>query len=332
MFSILDGGNGSCLGRDHPDLMWQPFAAQLEPEKLRNTHKKFVEAGADIITTFTYGVNPDSVRRTLLLAKSQDRRMMIKSLGGDAKNGPCAHEILDRISSSTETVDKLIEQIIFAATRVAKFEGIMIAGSISLGDSYDPSPCTQGWSAVYKSMAESFRQAGADVVLLETVSSMDAIEAMLPLLQNPPLPIWVSLSVKDGYLLDGAPLLKVLDKLSGLPALTLANCCSMEAALRFCEIAKEHGVSFGCYPNAATDETEADHTPFRFEDAVQEWFPVETSDSDDTEKDSSMSGVTFADACQGYVNVGASVIGGCCQITPNDIRQLFDLRVDLNGR
>lgn len=62
---ILDGAMGSLLQQHKIEIrgsMWMTFANINNPEVVIDIHKKYIEAGADIITTNTFRTNPSSVQ------------------------------------------------------------------------------------------------------------------------------------------------------------------------------------------------------------------------------------------------------------------------------
>src|ERR1700675_1237253 len=63
---LLDGGTGrELLKRGVPILteIWSATALDLAPDIVRQVHADFIEAGADIITTNTYGISRERVAR-----------------------------------------------------------------------------------------------------------------------------------------------------------------------------------------------------------------------------------------------------------------------------
>ena len=60
---ILDGAMGSLLqqkGFRSKDSAWMTYVNSESPETIISIHKNYIEAGADIITTNTFGTNPSS--------------------------------------------------------------------------------------------------------------------------------------------------------------------------------------------------------------------------------------------------------------------------------
>jgi homocysteine S-methyltransferase len=58
---ILDGAMGSLLQQmkvKSKGSLWMSYANIEDPEKVYSVHKKYIQAGADIITTNTFRTNP----------------------------------------------------------------------------------------------------------------------------------------------------------------------------------------------------------------------------------------------------------------------------------
>ena len=54
---VCDGGTGSLVAQAHPGLHCIESANLEHPETVQNTHLAFIEAGAQIISTNTFGAN-----------------------------------------------------------------------------------------------------------------------------------------------------------------------------------------------------------------------------------------------------------------------------------
>ena len=61
---MLDGGVATELGRTRPDArpqtdeaLWGPWALVYAPDAVRAVHRSYLDAGCDVISTNTWGVN-----------------------------------------------------------------------------------------------------------------------------------------------------------------------------------------------------------------------------------------------------------------------------------
>jgi len=62
---ILDGAMGSMLQSlnvKSKGSLWMSYANIEDPEKVYSIHKKYIDAGADIITTNTFRTNPAALK------------------------------------------------------------------------------------------------------------------------------------------------------------------------------------------------------------------------------------------------------------------------------
>ncbi len=63
---ILDGGIGAELEKNGADMdkdLWCGKCSVDSPELVRKVHERYIDAGADVITTNTYGTTPISMKQ-----------------------------------------------------------------------------------------------------------------------------------------------------------------------------------------------------------------------------------------------------------------------------
>lgn len=190
----------------------------------------------------------------------------------------------------------------------------IIAGSMGpLGESYRPdlTPAVEVSAPLYAEKARILA-AHVDVILLETMSSLGLARGALKGAQAAGLPVWLSVSVDDrdgSRLRSGEPIAGLRDLIAEFPAAAvLANCSMPEAMLAALKELSNMGLPFGAYANgfseisslplpdavAAPEYTHRhDLTPERYTAFVMEW-----------------------------VKLGATIVGGCCEVGPAHIRHL----------
>lgn len=146
---LADGATGTnffnmgLLSGDAPEL-WN----EDEPEKVRNLHRSFVEAGSDIILTNTFGGN----RNRLKLHDAQDRAREL-----NRKAAILAREIAD---SAGKTV--------------------LVAGSVGpTGELFEPLGALTHEDAVasFSEQMAGLKEGGADILWIETMSAKEEILA-----------------------------------------------------------------------------------------------------------------------------------------------------------
>lgn len=190
----------------------------------------------------------------------------------------------------------------------------LIAGSMGpLGESYRPdlTPDVAVSAPIYAEKARILAP-HVDVILLETMSSLGLAEGALMGAQAAGKPVWLSVSVHDrdgSKLRSGEPVSALRDLVAAYPtAAVLANCSMPEAMAEAMRALAPIGLPFGAYANgfseisslplpdavAAPDYTHRhDLTPERYTAFVMQW-----------------------------IDLGASIVGGCCEVGPAHIRHL----------
>lgn len=190
----------------------------------------------------------------------------------------------------------------------------LVAGSLGpLGFSYQPDKCPPADEAakIYHQICK-VQADFVDLFLFETMSSVDQARGALMGSSGFGKPVWLSLSVddKDGSklrsgenLTDILPLLKEFQ-----PAAVLVNCSVPEAVTNAVPLLVGNGIPVGAYANGFVSIADAfDHVGA-------------TVDVLETRKD--LGPVAYADFAQKWVNAGATIIGGCCEVGPAHIALL----------
>lgn len=197
---VADGAMGTTLfslgleGGGCPELL-----NLTEADLVEKVHRSFIEAGADIILTNTFGGN----RRRLAL-----------------------HGLQDRVAELNRTA---VER---AAAAVADADRpIAIAGSIGpTGDLFEPlGPLShEAGVDVFAEQATALAEAGADVLWVETLSSWEELEAAVDATSGLGLPVATTLSFDtNGRTMMGISASQVARWWSGRadsPAAFGANC------------------------------------------------------------------------------------------------------------
>ena len=146
---LADGATGTNyfnmgLQSGDPPEAWN---AEL-PERVRDLHQSFVEAGADLILTNTFGANR--------------RRMRLHALDG-------------QVSEINAQAARIAREVADAAGRP-----VVVAGSVGpTGDLFEPlGELTRDEAiAAFREQMTGLAEGGADVIWIETMSAVDEIEA-----------------------------------------------------------------------------------------------------------------------------------------------------------
>jgi len=261
------------------------------PDVILDIHREYLEAGADIIETNTFGAT----------SVAQD----------DYQLGPLAYEMnLESARLAKKACDE------FSSADKPRF----VAGAIG------PTPKTASISpdvndpgarnvtfeelrAAYREQAEALYEGGADIFLVETIfDTLNAKAALFALEEffeekQVRLPVMISGTVTDasGRILSGQTVEAFWNSLRHAKPITFGLNCALGAALMrpyIAELAKVCDTAVSCYPNAGLpnpmSETGFDETP---------------------EMTSRLLGEFSGD---GLVNL----VGGCCGTTPAHIRAI----------
>ena len=126
------------------------------------------------------------------------------------------------------------------------------------------------------------------------------------------LPVWLAVSVED---FDGSKLRSGENLADLAPVLNrhdtdaiLINCSRPEAVSTAVDIAAQFGRPFGAYANGFTK--------------ISQGFLQEAPTVDALQERSDLSPAAYADFAMGWIDQGATIVGGCCEVGPNHIAEL----------
>lgn len=282
--TLLDGGMGQELVRrsgDRATPLWSTQVMIDHPQLVQDIHRDFFAAGADIATTNTYAVLRDRLERVGLQ---------------------------DQVGDLADTAIRMA-----TAARDAHGSG-RIAGAIGpLIASYRPDICPPAAEAaeIYAEPVALLKDR-VDLLILETMCSVDQAKGALLASLGQGLPVWLSVSVEDGdgtRLRSGEPvgnLAALIDRLT--PDAVLINCARPEAVQAGLDIISRFGLPFGAYANGFT--------------RISEGFLGAAPTVDALERRIDLGPGTYADFVMGWVDRGATIVGGCCEVGPAHIAEI----------
>ena len=280
---FFDGGTGTLLqaqglrGGELPET-WN----LLHPERIRAVHRSYLEAGSHVVCTNTFGANPlkfpagsgfdpDALVRAGVELALQARREAGRE--GDAW-----------VALDLGPTGRLLRPM----------------GDLDFEDAV----------ALYARMVRSGAAAGADLVIIETMSdSYEAKAAVLAAKENCALPVVVTTVYgENGKLLTGGDVPAVVALLEGLGVDALGVNCGLGPA-QMVPIVKQllacSSLPVVVNPNAGLPRSVGGQT-------VYDIGPEE-----------------FASLMEGVAALGAHGLGGCCGTTPEHIRALVSRCRDL---
>ncbi|MEM9513365.1 MAG: homocysteine S-methyltransferase family protein [Actinomycetota bacterium] len=288
---LLDGGMGKELrriGAPFRQPEWSALALIEAPDRVAEAHANFADAGATVITTSNYAVVPYHL--------------------GD-----------DRFAARGAELTALAGRL---ARTVADDADILVAGSLPpLFGSYRPDLFDADRAPALLDTIVSALAPFVDIWLAETLSSVAEIRAALAALDRHggDLPRWVSFTLDDHHHGHASQPALPSGESIGAVAAALATEQRVAAVLINCSL-PEHitpaidelrtcigdTVRIGGYANAFPP---APKTHYEANEAIHEARPDLTAER-------------YADIVDRWIDGGATIVGGCCDITPAHIAEL----------
>jgi len=211
--------------------------------------------------------------------------------------------------------EALTESAILSARRARAAHGAgRVAGAIGpIGASYRPdlAPPAEEAARLY---AESvaLMKGRVDLLLIETVSSLRQAEGALMACAAQGLPVWLALCVDetDGTRLRSGEALADIAPLVARyqPDALLINCAPPEVVGTGLEVLARFGRPFGAYANGFT--------------RISEGFLQDAPTADTLEARHDLGPQAYAHHAMAWIDQGATIIGGCCEIGPPHIAEL----------
>lgn len=229
--TILDGGMGQELvarSPEPPTGLWSTKIMMDHAHLVRDVHKDYFAAGAQIATANTYAIHHDRL---------------------------ITHDIDDQFETLHNTaLDMAMEAV------AANGSGKVAASIGPLGWSYRPDLTPEHSKAVqaFHEIA-NLHAAKADILLGETVCSLAEIKALVEATKGIDTPLWIAMSVDDSdgtKLRSGEPVESVLGALGHAQAVLL-NCSLPEVISDGLAVIAKTSLPFGAYANGFTNITDA---------------------------------------------------------------------------
>ncbi len=190
----------------------------------------------------------------------------------------------------------------------------LVAGSLGpLGFSYQPdkAPPAEEAAEIYARLAR-LHSDYVDMHLLETMSSVDQARGALMGAGVTGKPVWLALSVDDvtgDRLRSGEPLGAIAPLVEEFqPACVMLNCSRPEAITDGLSVLADLTKKFGAYANGFT--------------GISEKFDHIGATVDLLESRADLDPAAYADHADTWAAMGASVLGGCCEVGPAHIAEI----------
>ena len=291
--TILDGGMGRELARRGAPFKqpeWSALAMMEAPEIVKDVHKAFIEAGSRVITTNSYALVPFHI-------------------GEDVFQQRVTELVIESARVAQEAVQEMHADVAIAGSLAPLF------GSYR-ADLYEADRAEKIARPIIEALAPR-----VDLWLNETQSLLAETQQMKQLvdeIDHQKKPYWVSFTLEDSTATDqprlrsGETVKDAVEAMAkaGVNAI-LFNCCQPEIIADAIEISKEvlshldNDIQLGAYANA---------------------FPPQPKDAtandglDELRKD--LTPDSYLLWAQRWKEQGATLIGGCCGIGPEHIKEL----------
>ena len=285
--TLLDGGLGQELIKRSsapPHPLWSTKVMMDEPHLVSDIHRDFCLAGAKVICLNTYAV---SRYRLDTYAPEEPLDLMLET----------ALQVANKGISDAKRVDQVS----------------IVASLPPLNASYDHSVAPEFESA-YTQYRELVRlqKHRVDAFLLETMSNIAEASAGAKAIRDEGVVGAVAFTVSDSdatVLRSGESLEEAVEAIMPYaPDAILINCSIPEMVTEGLKIVAKSGVRFGGYANG-----------FR---SVEALVPGSTVDRLSQRKD--LGPEEYLAFVKSWIDLGAEIIGGCCEIGPSHIAAISD--------
>ncbi|MCZ6722000.1 MAG: homocysteine S-methyltransferase family protein [Proteobacteria bacterium] len=285
---ILDGAISTEYehhGVKMDDIAWSGFVNMTHPDIVRAVHVDYIKAGADVITTNTFGA---------------------------------ARHVLDVAGRGDEAaaINRRAVELAREAQEEAADRPVWIAGSMSSMDDLriKTTPTGERAKTSYAEQAQVLAEAGVDLILAEMMLDIENATIVLEAAGATGLPIWVGYSAEFGP--DGKSVVQWREnEYTDLPGGDFANLVEAIAPLG----GQAAGVMHS-YPNVTGPALKILREHWsgpmmvyaesgRFLNPDWDFTAVAAPDE-------------YLAMVREWVDIGAQIVGGCCGLGPEHIRRL----------
>jgi S-methylmethionine-dependent homocysteine/selenocysteine methylase len=288
---VLDGGLSNQLeaqGADLRDALWSARLLDDDPAEITAAHTAYYAAGAEVVITSSYqasfqGFASRGIERT------QAAQLLRRSveLAREAELAAAAREAGEGLPPTQRWV----------AASIGPYGAILADGSEYRGR-YGLS--VTELEAFHALRLETLVGAMPDVLALETIPDADEAEALMNLVRGAGVPCWLSFSAVGRKTRAGQPLTEAFARAADVDEVIAVgvNCCAPQDVRAAVEIASSvTGKPVVVYPNSGES----------WDATTRGWREESTFD---------------AGLVRSWIDAGARLIGGCCRVGPDAIRQV----------
>jgi len=288
---LLDGGMGQELyrrGLKGDQELWSANALLSDAHIVQDIHTEFIDAGAQVITTNSYCTHPGRLSRAGMGEH-------LKSLNDIA--GYVAREACNKSSR----------------------KGVLVAASIPPQYSFRPD-IVFGEAQMFDEYAQMVELLNpyVDLFLCETMTNAAEAYTATSACAVTGKPVWCAWTFKDdasGLLRSDEDIVSAVERLKGIKIdAFLANCCTPESVTKVIEIL--HDLFDG-------DDTRRHIGGYAngFTPIPPQWDP---GDIETLGVRPHLTPQAYTEFAMEWVAQGASIVGGCCEISPAHIRAIYE--------
>ena len=287
---LLDGGMGQEIvnrGGKRGYGEWAAAAIYEDPKLVRDIHLDYIRAGADVITTNTYGCTRVRMRHVDMEDRLEELVRAAGALAAEARASSGKSDV--RIATSLPPLE---------ASYVNEFD-------LSYQQTLDQ-------FSELLDLLDPY----VDIFLGETFSTSFEARAFLEAARGRGKTTWLALTLDDHGSTDlrgGESLAGAIASLRAEPLdALLVNCCTPDSIAAALPDLGASGIAFGAYANG-------------FVEIPPTWDDLGGVDQLSARAD--LSPEVYAQDVNTWIQAGASIVGGCCEVGPAHIarlRQLID--------
>lgn len=300
-YVILHGALGTELefrGHDVSGKLWSAKYLLENPQFIKDIHKDYIRAGADLVTTSTYQATFEGLAEVGLSQVEAERLIRLTvDLAKEARE-----EVWDQLSDAekAERVYPLISGDVgpYAAYLADGSEYTGDYGSVSLTELKD----------FHRRRIELLLEQGAELLALETIPNFLEAQALVELLATdfPEVEAYMSFTSQDGLSIsDGTPIGEIAELINSSEQILAIglNCTAPTLYSAFLsQLRQGTDKPFVTYPNSGEV----------YDGATQTW------------KEQADHSHSLLDNTLAWHQLGAKVVGGCCRTRPADIASLVE--------
>lgn len=297
---VIDGGMGTeltrCGAKDmNQHQLWASIVNVNEPEIVVKAHSNFIAAGADVLVTNSYKTNVPNLKEIMNYSDEEAVKATLDTI----------KHAFDAVGDGPTIVAGGIGPLPFAPA--SEYHVIEHMAKMTVAE-------LQKW---HEPRFKIFYESKCHILALETIPSTKEIEALLNLLTKYPKDAYLCLacsyndvdSLNSGESIEDA--LKMIKRIAP-PALKGigVNCTKPPYISKFGRMARE------LFP---------DLTLITYPNSGEEWHPASLSGWNVDDGKWKGEKRDIGNYIREWKEIGFKWIGGCCRVTPDDIRAIVSM-------